>query len=1554
MVEKSPRPKARSQKIKESKPLAPEKSIRPKTREQVRVEDEMRQFGNLEFRADMEDQLSWNPLARLGFEPDQSVVGRPAYNSPHIYEGIRYPYDSEQEYIDETLPRAASGAEYRDIVGRVKPGSVIVNSNTAKNPVWSHEYTHGGLEKVMEYLAEDRDFFTEKYGEDTVRLLDEIRSDTNRSKGPNEKLTEMLDDVSKDLKVDLEGNLIPAAGTALGKMDNTRTAVEDWAASPTSRSVRSRRTLQEYLKLGRVKDEKLHKSDIESAFPGYVGIFEAAEDMLEAQGEPLPTEKRGWLKRTLSKMGFDEGGLATQTEEALGWTAEGKKFADANPVEVKENQQSTALSIADVPVFDRPMDASESDKWTGVQDELGNRQYKTIFGRTYFVRPAEDQRSNYEKIQQDIIPAVKNYLDNPTAPSREQTIDFLKQSLGAAWETFKIPGDLAAGNKGMEDVTLGNIFELAGGTGSASTVGKVPGGDSSNTLRTFGGSNPPTYNPREKSFSSQVDDFSGAASDEYLDLLNTDFILFREPISEFAETVSIPKKGLLGSEFLNLIKKNDSIPETSLQEGIIDPQKRYSRDELLYTINGAGGFFQSVANIATNKPKSYENYQRQIRDAGFIGGMETEYFDIPISSRIGYPGKNFMPISKHYDEDTIVHVRGSIVDPSQSDLSISTLNVPDQNFAAAVDNENYLLVEEIQSDLLTKGYLRPKNSFDQNFKKAADSYSYYSGVDYQEAFGTINTEIRSIVKELEEEGIEFPGRTVHNYDLNKERFYSAVNERGYSTFEELSEYFIQQKISSLDVIYSDIFNLLNKGFSIVGKSDTFTPTAVATNGDKFIKLFDEFRDYHGNPVKSYTKQVEEFKEIVDGKLKNKKIDKEIDSREFTVLYSDYFAESSRNKQETSRYGLPPIRKNKQAVDEALKILIAKAAQSDVNFIVIPPAERIALARGRDLKKDKGDRFYRTYVTDLEKSLSELEANYPVKVFNAELPYKRHEKFVGFVPDMGDSINTGTSSTGTIIDISELINKYKVEEPRQFAQGGVVDNMNTQMEMIFNEGGITDDGMRRDPVSGNEIPPGSLAEEVRDDIPAQLSEGEYVVPADVVRFFGVKFFEDLRAEAKMGLSNMEANGRIGGEPIGPSGMEENPLTPEEMAALEQMGMAAGGFVPEQEPPQAVGNSVQGFAPGGDVQPVNNYQDGTAGLPSWASIPGASYMPQQWQQENLPSTTSYKPVQTITTADSAPDTTTTADTTTATAEVTSTTGKEACEKMGMVFDAETQQCIIKQDSSGSDDPTVTPDPGAGGFQWKEPDVDYFSMSDEDLAKVGLESSNKFEDKAGKLIASGLAGTAGLVGFGLFDSARQGSTIAEVRSAALVAAAKGNTTLADTLNKRAEELVGKSSLLVQAADYFGALSGVNDFVQQIAAHAPINFKINKELFGDNEVAYQRAVMASVTPKDDGLGKTAEERAAQKVLSNTNSFEELSKTDRSETWKGQTKEVGGVKVKQFQPAKTAAEIQKSKSDNKDSPEQAAAKNKAKAEAAAKRLGVNLATGGRYKGGLMKKTKKK
>jgi len=120
-------------------------------------------------------------------------------------------------------------------------------------------------------------------------------------------------------------------------------------------------------------------------------------------------------------------------------------------------------------------------------------------------------------------------------------------------------------------------------------------------------------------------------------------------------------------------------------------------------------------------------------------------------------------------------------------------------------------------------------------------------------------------------------------------------------------------------------------------------------------------------------------------------------------------------------------------------------------------------------------------------------------------------------------------------------------------------MMEQQMSLFDEGGMKDDGLDRDPVSGNEIPPGSLAKEVRDDIPAQLSEGEYVVPADVVQYYGVKFFEDLRMEAKRGLAEMEATGRIGGEPMSVTMIAIGKPEEEEKKQKERQKKAFGGII-----------------------------------------------------------------------------------------------------------------------------------------------------------------------------------------------------------------------------------------------------------------------------------------------------------------------------------------------------------------------------------------------------------
>ena len=119
----------------------------------------------------------------------------------------------------------------------------------------------------------------------------------------------------------------------------------------------------------------------------------------------------------------------------------------------------------------------------------------------------------------------------------------------------------------------------------------------------------------------------------------------------------------------------------------------------------------------------------------------------------------------------------------------------------------------------------------------------------------------------------------------------------------------------------------------------------------------------------------------------------------------------------------------------------------------------------------------------------------------------------------------------------------------------------QME-LFDDGGLLQEGGSVDEESGNEVPVGSLKKEVRDDIPAQLSEGEFVMPADVVRYHGLDKMMALRDEAKMGLQRMEDMGQMGNadEAIIP---DDVPFTIIDLEIAddedEPVEMQVGGFV-----------------------------------------------------------------------------------------------------------------------------------------------------------------------------------------------------------------------------------------------------------------------------------------------------------------------------------------------------------------------------------------------------------
>ena len=167
----------------------------------------------------------------------------------------------------------------------------------------------------------------------------------------------------------------------------------------------------------------------------------------------------------------------------------------------------------------------------------------------------------------------------------------------------------------------------------------------------------------------------------------------------------------------------------------------------------------------------------------------------------------------------------------------------------------------------------------------------------------------------------------------------------------------------------------------------------------------------------------------------------------------------------------------------------------------------------------------------------------------------------------------------------------------------------QME-LFEDGGLQDEGGTTDPVSGNDVPVGSTQEEVRDDIPAQLSEGEFVLPADVVRYHGLEKIMALRDEAKMGLSRMDAMGQMGNseEATIPDGVpfDINDLDIEdEMGDNNELEMQVGGFVQ----PQGL-TGIQSTQP----SQFQNYQPQY--VPYQAPVVNALYQPPQ--QQTIPTT------------------------------------------------------------------------------------------------------------------------------------------------------------------------------------------------------------------------------------------------------------------------------------------------------------------------------------------------
>ena len=105
-----------------------------------------------------------------------------------------------------------------------------------------------------------------------------------------------------------------------------------------------------------------------------------------------------------------------------------------------------------------------------------------------------------------------------------------------------------------------------------------------------------------------------------------------------------------------------------------------------------------------------------------------------------------------------------------------------------------------------------------------------------------------------------------------------------------------------------------------------------------------------------------------------------------------------------------------------------------------------------------------------------------------------------------------------------------------------------------EGGLTEN---------NDDTLGATEKEVADDIPAQISEGELVVPANVVRYHGLSTYESLRQSALLGLEGLEDEGQLkkvdeNGIPVEEDKKEDKEKDTIKVQTVKMLSAKEGGF------------------------------------------------------------------------------------------------------------------------------------------------------------------------------------------------------------------------------------------------------------------------------------------------------------------------------------------------------------------------------------------------------------
>ena len=221
--------------------------------------------------------------------------------------------------------------------------------------------------------------------------------------------------------------------------------------------------------------------------------------------------------------------------------------------------------------------------------------------------------------------------------------------------------------------------------------------------------------------------------------------------------------------------------------------------------------------------------------------------------------------------------------------------------------------------------------------------------------------------------------------------------------------------------------------------------------------------------------------------------------------------------------------------------------------------------------------------------------------------KRLQKYGAPLVEIEQTRPDGTTVTTNALDLKKFIDAKKKNKkakipyslysavlgiPLAGKLGSIVSSQEQTQDdettKAFADGGLLDEGGTVDPVSGNDVPSGSTQAEVRDDIDAKLSEGEFVFPADVTRYIGLENLMMLRQKAKEGLAKMEAMGQMGNgdEAVIPDNVdfkaEIGEMIKNQGASSEPVEMSVGGITPTSGTPTYLNQETPSY-----LQPSSVY-------------------------------------------------------------------------------------------------------------------------------------------------------------------------------------------------------------------------------------------------------------------------------------------------------------------------------------------------------------------------------